>query len=338
MKTPLLITGLFILSFTSDIFSQEEHLILQGKIGKNAITIDVPCPKDGGCDATFYYKGTQVCTEANVENDTIILIGEKNHFGENSNTITIKVVKQKDDRWRGIYTKKDTVNNFKLTTVDLKKLPHKYGYLQSVDTLKKEDPFLYVITANQTYDLKISGNNFTFDSLSTKVKHIVEDILFQEIIYNLVRPCDGSYESTISEVSVCNNILSFQIDAGWDGGAHPDFSSQIMQIDLKKEKKIELGEIIDLETLSINIINILSSFPKQFLEVADRYKESEGECNYFEEGILRPAGFSCNGICIGATFYRAARSCDDPRIAIIPFDILRDRGYLTPDYEYLGGK
>ncbi len=339
MKTKLLIACLFFLAFTPTIFSQEEHLILQGKIGKSPIIIDVPCLKDGGCDGTYYYENYQTCVDVNIEQDTITLIGEKDHWGKNSGEITIKIIKQKNDRWRGIYTKKDTVNNFKLTTVDLKKLPHKYGHLPSVDSLKKTDPFLYTIIANQTYDLKISGKNFKFDSLSTKVKHIIEDIRFQEIIYHMVRPCDGRYDSDINEASVCNNILSFQIAADWDGGVHPDWGTNIIQIDLKKEKQIEISEIVAAEELSANIIWILSSYlPKQFIEITDMYKESEGECNYFQDGLLAPTGFSCEGIYIGATFHGMARSCDSFRIAVVPFSLLKDRGYLMPDYEYLGGK
>jgi hypothetical protein len=121
----------------------------------------------------------------------------------------------------------------------------------------------------------------------------------------------------------------------WDGGAHPDGGMAIVMYDMNQNKEIRLENIVDVGGVNNRISQLLNMVPSELAKLKQLTRESRGECNYMEPGLLHAAGISCSGVCLGAYFVRVFRTCDDECAAVLPFSLLKRNGLLRPEYGYL---
>lgn len=162
---------------------------------------------------------------------------------------------------------------------------------------------------------------------------------------------DG-YHTTIRNYYVDSNFLSVSYTEDYYcGGAHPDFNSKILTLDLKNRKVLETEDIVQFdgyfehnghneddwmiyreENYAVRLIDYLDSlYPEYFHPLGD--DPDAPECDYTDPSVwaFSEAEITPQGLRVGAYFARYARNCDDPEWAIIPYSVLA--GSLNPAYE-----
>ncbi|MFH2096452.1 MAG: hypothetical protein ABIJ16_12150 [Bacteroidota bacterium] len=312
--------------------SQPESILLEGKYNNQRIIISANS-YDGQYEGFYHLQDQTVCLEGSAEDKSIRLTGEKGRW-DNSNELVMSLTDQGRGNWEVEMDRNDRKESFKAKEVELQSLKHPYEYLPLVRDMKRTDPFLYMVTCYHSYGIGIQGESLDISALSDSVKHIIENILMNEMVNSLQPTCYGSYEYEVQNVETCKNILRFEISAGWDGGAHPDFGVTVFQIDLVRNKLIAVEDIIDVKQPGFDMETIISSASGAKEAIEEAYRESGDECDY-PHNYPGLSGFSCNGICVGYYFERVIRFCDNHCLIIIPFQVFKELGLLKSEFLYL---
>lgn len=162
---------------------------------------------------------------------------------------------------------------------------------------------------------------------------------------------NSEYESDLSNYFVNADFLSLNIiNYYYCGGAHPDFSSDKINLDLKNLRVLNTENLLQFEGVVERKSNadydeswfgyresnyapmvtelLKSTYPEQFIT-----EGNEEECVYDDPSVwsLSDVMITEDGLLFGAYFYRAARMCDDPEWSVLSYSQLAD--YLNPTYK-----
>jgi hypothetical protein len=151
---------------------------------------------------------------------------------------------------------------------------------------------------------------------------------------------ETEYDLDIDHIFLNNDLLSIDISTGYYcGGAHPDFAFVGYNFDLNSGSPLELDDVlwfgkeqkpgIDSDewyryrdsVFAPKVVALLKQlYPKQM-----KKRTNEDACDYSDPEVWNFPNwyFNSKGLYLGAYFYRAARSCDEPRWSIIPYKIVR---------------
>lgn len=159
------------------------------------------------------------------------------------------------------------------------------------------------------------------------------------------------YESDLNDYFVNADFLSMNIiNYYYCGGAHPDFGSDKINLDLKNLSVLNTENLLQFEGVIERKGNadydeswfgyresnyapmvtklLKSTYPDQFVTEGE-----EEECNYDDPSVwsLSDVMITEDGLLFGAYFYRAARMCDDPEWSVLSYSQLSE--YLNPKYK-----
>jgi len=170
------------------------------------------------------------------------------------------------------------------------------------------------------------------------------------------------YSTSINDYFLNTDFLSLNLSSSYYcGGAHPDFSSEQINLDLKNHLLLTTEDLlqfdgfvqrkeVDFDTWStyrsesfVVMINdyFRAQFPEYYAnsEETDESEETiasddyQNECFYDDPTIWQFSDvcITANGFKVSAYFYRAMRMCDDPGWSYIPYEVFAD--YLNPRYK-----
>jgi hypothetical protein len=168
-----------------------------------------------------------------------------------------------------------------------------------------------------------------------------------------MRGDDGDgWNTSLTDYFINSDFCSLEIfDDYYCGGAHPDFSSQEFNFDLQHLKKLETEDLLQFpgvvrqnelnfdewaEYRTVYAEHILSYlrelYPEEFPDIDEESAAAEEICDYGSADVWQFSGLRITpqGFKVGAYFYRAARSCDDPEWSYIPFETVAE--FLNPEY------
>lgn len=151
---------------------------------------------------------------------------------------------------------------------------------------------------------------------------------------------DGEYDQTVTVHRLDPKILSASVFTSYYcGGAHPDFGDSPINLDPRSGRELRLDEVISTGTPAPAdehgsawldyrsqvwapwlVAQLERLYPEQM-----QGQEGEDGCDYADEQIWSfPSWYATDaGLYLGASFYRAARACDDPEWSVLPWSVLR---------------
>ncbi len=159
------------------------------------------------------------------------------------------------------------------------------------------------------------------------------------------RNSGGDYDVTVTPRFINDKVLSSSVESSYYcGGAHPDFSDNPINIDVKTGQELQLEDVLWVgKTKRITLkrdangqltdfdyaTHILGPWINQTMtklypnEVGSDSKKDE-DCDYRDPELWQfPAFyFTPTGLHLSAYFARVARACDDPDWAIVPWKIV----------------
>jgi len=169
---------------------------------------------------------------------------------------------------------------------------------------------------------------------------------------------ETEYSVYMSYTFVNKDFLSFAMGYNYYcGGAHPDYSTNFHNLDLKNQKKLNADDILQFEGIVSKednyslwsiyrensfgpIINgaLQAAYPAYFQNENENESENEeyyeGEdCNYNNPALwaFSDVLITETGLQFSAYFPRYMRSCDDPEWAVLPYSELKE--FINPAYK-----
>jgi len=157
---------------------------------------------------------------------------------------------------------------------------------------------------------------------------------------------NGEYYLDVNEIFSTDNLFSLNITVSYYcGGAHPDFGSEGLNFNAKTGELLTLDDVVWFDNKkppaansdswyeyrdSVFANKIIEIFKKLYPAKMKTPKDNEEECDYSDPEVWNYVNwnFTDKGLHLGAYFARAARACDDPEWAVIPYRILKN--YLNP--------
>jgi len=255
------------------VFGQDQPLLLDGKIDKYPIVMEITI-YDTTCDIRYFYLNQKkdIRLEGTVNGNGEIKAkspdrGDKNMIKEKIDLK--KIASGYTGTW--INNKKRLIITLKETSAD--KYSNQYEYLSGIKELKKEYPYDYIKTADFAFTKELTSKNgvaeiewntekysairmpriksFYFSSVLQKIntvlleRHLIESKNFLECSSGAF----GEYNLSVDPIFGHENILSINIIISYYcGGAHPDFASEGLNFDghtgelLKLDKTFWFGK------------------------------------------------------------------------------------------------
>gem|GEM_PF-717123 len=169
------------------------------------------------------------------------------------------------------------------------------------------------------------------------------------------------YNTSISDYFLNSDFLSINFASYYYcGGAHPDFSSEQVNLDLKNHLLLSTEDLLQFdgfvqrddanfdewaayrsETFVVLINDYFKATYPEYYADSDETEgteetesdDYENECFYDDPMVWQFSGvnITTGGFKFSAYFYRAMRICDDPEWAYIPYEVFAD--YLNPKYK-----
>lgn len=151
---------------------------------------------------------------------------------------------------------------------------------------------------------------------------------------------EGEYEQTVTVHRLDPKILSASVFTSYYcGGAHPDFGDSPINLDPRTGRELRLEDVISTgkpapsdehDSAWLDYRSqvwapwLVAQFQRLYPEQM-KTSEGEDECDYADEQIWSfPSWHATDkGLYLGASFYRAARACDDPDWSVLPWSVVR---------------
>ncbi len=151
---------------------------------------------------------------------------------------------------------------------------------------------------------------------------------------------EGEYEQTVTVHRLDPKILSASVFTSYYcGGAHPDFGDSPINLDPRSGRELRLEQVIStgkpapsdehdsawLDYRSQVWAPWLVAQFERLYPAQMKAGEGEDECDYADDQIWSfPSWYATDqGLYLGASFYRAARACDDPDWSVLPWSVVR---------------
>lgn len=175
------------------------------------------------------------------------------------------------------------------------------------------------------------------------IRHWQEVNSYFECQLGGARSSGGEYEQTVTPRFMNDKVFSTSVNTSYYcGGAHPDFGDSPINLDVTTGKDLQLedviwlgsqtttlkrnerGERVDYDYESKTLAPWLSKTMAKLYPQDVGSDKKDDDCNYRDPGVWSfPAFyFTPKGLHLAASFARAARACDNPDWAILPWTMV----------------
>jgi hypothetical protein len=342
--------------------------LLKGKIGPYTIIMELSSIDDTVAYAKYFYESKRKDIELNgtVANDGVIDVVCYNNFEESFDDKSEKLqLKRTKDGYTGTWSTTKKALPVRLYFFSVDTIRNRFGGYPAIRMLKKESPLDYVrtaafqfikdsVTRMNGYDLewyheKHSGVELfrlrkpNMTAAIIKANENLEEAQVEESNYCLT--CTSSrteteFDQSINRIFMNAGVLSVNIFTSYDcGGAHPDFGSRSLNLDLTTGAALRLDDVLwfgGAKTLKEDsgewftyrdsvfapkVVALLRQlYPKEM-----KIDTNEDGCDYTDPEVWNFPNwyFTDKGLYLGAIFSRVSRSCDEPAWPVIPYSLVK---------------
>ena len=350
--------------------SDEQPQLFEGNIGSAAIVMELTTEKDNAVTGRYFYRKhhLDIALDGIKRADGSIQLGENQDYGDDK--VVDMVLHPTQGNWQGTWQGHDAkkLKNIAITLTPLTSKIHQPSYrlppesspydqirLNSLSLRKQK------ITHFGNYDLQwwlepvskvsffrvVSG--YPIDTLA-RINTVLTNRQWQEINsyfscqFDGARNSGGEYEVAVTPRFMNDKLLSSSVQTSYYcGGAHPDFSDNPVNMDVKTGAALQLEDVFWLEKTKPMALKrgahgerteydyetqVFGPWVSQTMtklypnEVGSDNKDDD--CDYRDPELWQfPAFyFTPKGLHLAAYFARAARVCDNPDWAIVPWKIV----------------
>jgi hypothetical protein len=161
----------------------------------------------------------------------------------------------------------------------------------------------------------------------------------------------AEYFASVNDYFIDADFLSLEVIHSWScGGAHPDFGSHQVNLDLKNRRALTSEDLVQFPGVLLKTEDNFTEWAEYRAEFGTRINnyikalypghmpppgvpvEELEECNYNDPSVweFSEVRITPDGLKVGAYFPRYARSCDDPEWSYIPYDVIEE--FINPAY------
>ena len=264
----------FLLLFSHFVFGQDQPFLLDGKIDKYPVVMEINL-YDSTCYIRYFYLGQKkdIRLEGIISNNGRIKAISDDR-GDNKIIKEQLDLKKTSSGYAGIWISGEKRLPVSLKQTGADKYKNQYEYLPGIKELKNEYPYDYIKTANfvftkestskdgvaeiEWYKEKYSGINMPRikNGYATSVLQKINTVLLEQHLMEAKSflECSsaafGEYELSVDHIFAHKNVLSIDITVSYYcGGAHPDFGSNGLNFDgysgelLKLDKVFWIGKM-----------------------------------------------------------------------------------------------
>ena len=339
-----------------------ERLLLEGTLGQARVVVDVdPAANDEAYGRYFYERyrrdlrlsgPAQRGDQLELEEGAPWQDGPKAHWA---------LARGRDGHWTGTWSSEGKTLPIALAPLHLaeavdtgsyrQKLrqedPYEYRRLQGLSLVQGERQ-TFMGRGLRWWREPVSGMRlFTVEGASEAANGVLRERLWQEVDAHL--SCigsDGDHSLTVTPQLLTERVLSVNLFSEYScsGAAHPDFGSAPLTLDLKSGRELALEDVLWLgrgapirpaaddrysqaladyreKTLAPWVVRL---FTRLYPELMQAPANGDG-CDYRSADVWQfaPWYLTPKGLYLGPTFYRAARSCDEPGGTLVPYAEVR---------------
>lgn len=172
-----------------------------------------------------------------------------------------------------------------------------------------------------------------------RINRVLRERLWKEVLDRyecLSGDGEGEFDQTVAVHRIAPKILSASVFTSYYcGGAHPDFADDPINLDPRDAASLSLDDVLAVDAAAVEsrgadyaaqvrapwlVAQLQRLYPEQMAPAG------EDECDYNQPEVWSYPGWyaTAEGLHIGASFYRAARACDDPEWSVLPWSLVRE--------------
>jgi hypothetical protein len=342
--------------------------LLKGKIGSYPIIMELSSIDDTVANAKYFYESKRKDIELNgsITKDGVIDVVCYNNFEERFDDKSEKLqLKRTIDGYTGTWSTTKKALPVRLYFFSIDTVKNRFAGYANIQMLEKEDPLDYVRTAAFQFvkDSVSRMNGFDLDwyhekhsgvelfrlrkpnmtEAIIKTNERLEEAQVEESNYCLscTSPrTETEFDQSINHIFISAGVMSVNIFTSYDcGGAHPDFGSRSLNVDLTTGAALRLDDVLWFggikrlkedsdewfayrdSVFAPKVVALLKQMYPEEMEV----DTNEDGCDYNDPEVWNFPNwyFTDKGLYLGAIFSRVSRSCDEPEWPVIPYNIVK---------------
>lgn len=339
-----------------------EKLLLEGTLGQSRVVVEVdPTANDEASGRYFYdrYRRDLRLSGPAQSGDQLRL--EEGAPWQDGPKASWSLTRGKDGHWSGTWSGAGKTLPLALAPLQLEQSaaadryrqtlrqddPYEFRRLQGL-TLEQGERQTFMGRELHWWREPVSGMRlFTVAGASEAANAVLRDRLWAEVDAHLscIGP-DGEHSLQVTPQLLSERVLSVNLFSQYScsGAAHPDFGSAPLTLDLQTGQELALEDFLWLghgqplrpapedrysqaladyreKTLAPWVVRL---FTRLYPELMQAPADSDG-CDYRSADIWQfaPWYLTPKGLYLGPTFFRAARSCDEPGGTLVPYAEVR---------------
>lgn len=348
-------------TLVSTAHAEDGRQVFTGTLGKMPIVVELNTAQQDEVTGRYFYEKyhRDLALSGSLQDNKLTLVEGDNRFDDAKPLPTLKL-EQTANGWQGEW--QSPQGKMLLVKLSQAKLPAATSSaLPFIAGLPKTDPYEYLRLQGlklkpakkqnfMGYELQwwtepeSKLSMFSVESGYAKEdqqrinEHLLGRLWSEVISYHSCLLYGGEFaefEQRATASFISSDVVSLDIFTAYScGGAHPDFGSSPINLDVHTGELLKLKDVLwigepnsaasEYDQQKVMVPWLIKQFTALYPDEMKKPAEDDGDCDYTDESIWGYSNwrFTPKGIYLGPYFARYQRSCDGPEWPVLPYSLV----------------